>query len=305
MMIFFLPLQIIGDLYDGENCKIEFNSRFSQTIDWGIRGWDQYSMPEDFVKPNPNSFDEFVVFTVPKSGTNLISEVFRIYLGMDQDYFSIFANYAKSVEACSNHIQNLKENNLFGITHDGFSEYMYYILLGSDCRIYFMIRDPRDVFISYIDWIDNGRGPNVIDPNEIWWKEKTLEEKITCLLREEFNFTGKVKRRFSSVFSERIGWLRQPEVCVVTFEKLIGSKGGGNDDLQAQELQKILKHINIDESDRIIRELGQRVYGMSNTFNKGQIGRWKEIFTEEHIQLSKELLGEILIELGYEEGLDW
>ena len=87
-----------------------------------------------------------------------------IYLGMDQDYFSIFADYAKSVEACSNHIQNLKENNLFGITHDGFSENMYYVLLGSDCRIFFMIRDPRDVLISYIDWIDTGRVPNVVDP---------------------------------------------------------------------------------------------------------------------------------------------
>jgi hypothetical protein len=43
----------------------------------------------------------------------------------------------------------------------------------------------------------------------------------------------------------------------------------------------------------------------SNTLRKGSPGEWKDYFTPEIKEKVKELIGDELIELGYEENYDW
>jgi hypothetical protein len=40
-------------------------------------------------------------------------------------------------------------------------------------------------------------------------------------------------------------------------------------------------------------------------FRKGIVGDWRNYLKPEHIQRFKELCGQQLIELGYEQNLDW
>ena len=44
---------------------------------------------------------------------------------------------------------------------------------------------------------------------------------------------------------------------------------------------------------------------LSSNFRSGKIGGWKEEFSKENISKAKKLLGNVLIELGYEDNLDW
>lgn len=46
-------------------------------------------------------------------------------------------------------------------------------------------------------------------------------------------------------------------------------------------------------------------FAYASNFRSGKVGGWKKEFSDEHIKKSKSLLGEILIELGYEKDLNW
>ena len=43
----------------------------------------------------------------------------------------------------------------------------------------------------------------------------------------------------------------------------------------------------------------------SPTFRSGKVGGWRAQFTPEHIQLFKEVAGDLLVRLGYEQDDDW
>jgi hypothetical protein len=49
----------------------------------------------------------------------------------------------------------------------------------------------------------------------------------------------------------------------------------------------------------------EELFGVGRTFRKGQIGGWREEFSEEHERAVKEVSGSLLVELGYEAGPDW
>ena len=54
-----------------------------------------------------------------------------------------------------------------------------------------------------------------------------------------------------------------------------------------------------------MRTVEENIFGVSNTFRKGQIGGWREEFSEEHAQAARETAGPLLVELGYEADPEW
>jgi len=101
-------------------------------------------------------------------------------------------------------------------------------------------------------------------------------------------------------------WLDEPSCLTIRFEDLIGSAGGGSDKKQIQTVASIVKYLGINLSDKVIEEIAAKTfYPGARTFRKGQIGDWRNYFTEEHKQAFKEVKGDILIRLGYEKDCDW
>jgi hypothetical protein len=47
------------------------------------------------------------------------------------------------------------------------------------------------------------------------------------------------------------------------------------------------------------------LFGVGRTFRKGQIGGWREEFSAEHERAVKDVLGSLLVELGYEVAPNW
>jgi hypothetical protein len=43
----------------------------------------------------------------------------------------------------------------------------------------------------------------------------------------------------------------------------------------------------------------------SHTFRSGRTGSWKELFTDEHKKLFKDVAGDLVVQLGYEKNNDW
>jgi hypothetical protein len=86
---------------------------------------------------------------------------------------------------------------------------------------------------------------------------------------------------------------------------LVGPRGGGTRDAQIEELENIARHVGIWHGPHEIEQLSERAFGGTRTFRKGTIGSWQNHFSAEHKRVFKELAGNLLIDLGYEQDHDW
>jgi hypothetical protein len=106
--------------------------------------------------------------------------------------------------------------------------------------------------------------------------------------------------------NDYMAWHNDSNCLFVSFENLIGSRGGGNDSAQLIELEKMRDYLDLDINNKKLSEIGKSLFATgSRTFVKGQIGTWREHFSDVHKNIFKEQLGDVLIQLGYEKNQDW
>ena len=61
-----------------------------------------------------------------------------------------------------------------------------------------------------------------------------------------------------------------------------------------------------DGRDEAVKTLAEAIDPQkSPTFRSGQLGEWKQHFAPAHLELFKEVSGDLLIRLGYEENQNW
>ena len=92
---------------------------------------------------------------------------------------------------------------------------------------------------------------------------------------------------------------------LVKFEDLVGTRGGGSAEVQRQVVGQVAAHIGVSVSEQTMRLVEKTLFGTGRTFRKGQIGGWREELAPDHEQATKEVVGPLLVELGYEEGPNW
>ena len=103
-------------------------------------------------------------------------------------------------------------------------------------------------------------------------------------------------------------------VLLIKFEDLITNTEG--------EFSKILRFYEINLDKKLIQKIIENTKGkknmvtnlnesrilpwaISSNFRSGKIGNWKNEFSAENVSKAKELLGDSLIQLGYEDNLNW
>lgn len=101
------------------------------------------------------------------------------------------------------------------------------------------------------------------------------------------------------------GWMDGPATRTVRFQALVGSPGGGSDEVQTAEIRAIAEHVGWRVSEAQARTLAARVWSPnSSTFLQGWIDGWKLQFTEPDTALVKRLTGDRITSLGYEKNDD-
>lgn len=163
-------------------------------------------------------------------------------------------------------------------------------------RIIFMYRDPRDVILSMVNFLCGktahgfGNYCDFLAYNRILETKETLEDKLTYALRDP-SFPGNGDH-------ERCLWLlNHPDVCKVSFEQLVGARGGGSDDAQEAAVARVLKILGLSHDPK---ELTGRLFRRDAfSFFRGQIGAWREAFTPAQAPLIASRLQEVIDLYGY------
>jgi Sulfotransferase domain len=168
-------------------------------------------------------------------------------------------------------------------------------------RVVCILRDPRDVAVSQMHYIKEQRqhfahAAFVALPND--------RERLLVSIRGG-ELGGRELRSLGERYRQFLGWEQDEGAVVVRFEDLVGSRGGGGIEAQRRTVERVAAHLGLPVNERKIRLVEEELFGVGTTFRKGQIGGWREEFFPEHVQAAKEVVGSLLVTLGYERDSDW
>ena len=165
---------------------------------------------------------------------------------------------------------------------------------------YFIFRDPRDVAVSHVFYVTD------MEPNHVHHAyyqslpdfDARLWVSILGRPDADVEFPDLAGR-----FAPYLDWLEQPSVMKIHFEDLIQDR--------AATLNRILDHFLARVPLQTPRQLmldsleSSINPSRSPTFRSGKTGEWKKYFTDEHKKIFKNVAGDLLVRLGYEENSEW
>ena len=166
---------------------------------------------------------------------------------------------------------------------------------------YFIYRDPRDLLVSQVFFATDmyeGHGMHEFYKSLPDFGER-LKIAITGIDRDGLKMVS-VKQRYEGVFE----WLEQPHVMCIRFEDLINERDFTLNAM-LDEVEKTGYKIPTPREKALAILVKAIQPKKSQTFRSGRTGGWKEYFTDEHKKLFKDIAGDLLVRLGYEENNDW
>lgn len=291
------------------------------------------TLPGLFAEPAPRPAEpclslkkpqEFVSFTMPKTGTHLLQPLLEKLTGHKQiwseeiypqqyiRHLDTMLDLLSKPNAMPLHwlqppverksllfvLNLLQDKRQFLATHAPFSELMESTLIYRNCVVFYIIRDPRDYVISLINHREPSGADVIIDP---WFASLDINQKIYHVIvgTDWYNSTPMVVSKF-------MPWKNSPACCALRFEKLIGPQGGACTQAeQIAELRKITDALHLKATDNFLLKVFNQSFGTGGTFHTGKAGSWQKYFNEENKNLFKQHLGDMLIELGYETDYNW
>jgi hypothetical protein len=167
--------------------------------------------------------------------------------------------------------------------------------------VFQILRDPRDTLVSGIFYALELHTDHVL--NEYYRGLDSMEARLSAAIRgipdEKFRLAD-----IATIYGRYAGWLDQPQVCALRFEDLVSDRSA--------QLDRMLSHLEANgfelpgpRAEALEALAAQMDPRKSETFRKGKAGGWREHFTSRNKAEFKERAGELLVSLGYEQGMDW
>jgi hypothetical protein len=253
-------------------------------------------------------FPVLLGISFPKSGTHLLDQ---ILLG-----FSNVAPYAKRVHSFyaeyegESGVKRAPEQALKWLDslrpRDMASAHLF-ARPGAVARVtsskfipYFIFRDPRDVVVSHVFYVTDMEERHVHHAYYASLSDFNERLKVSILGRPD---AGIEFPDIAARFEPYLDWIQHPEVLTIHFEDLINDR--------AAALTRIMDHFLarvplLAPRSLILDSLETAINPKkSPTFRSGKTGEWKKFFTDEHKKIFKDVAGDLLVKLGYEENNSW
>lgn len=165
---------------------------------------------------------------------------------------------------------------------------------------YFIFRDPRDVVVSHVFYVTEMEARHVHHAYYQSLPDFDARLKVSILGRPDtdIEFPNIAER-----FEPYMDWMNHPEVMTIHFEDLIQDRTT----MLNQIIDHFLKRAPVQAQPGLIRESLESSINptKSPTFRSGKTGEWKKHFTDEHKKVFKDIAGDLLVKLGYEQNNNW
>ena len=177
--------------------------------------------------------------------------------------------------------------------HVPYTGCMHKIMSDHGVKIFHVIRDPRDVLISWAHYV----------PKNSWHYGSAGLAGLSLEHRVEKILDGYSSRKFyiepfENIIKTSQEWLGRESVFAIRFEDLIGPKGGGERKAQLSLIDSVGKMCGVENFDT--EKLGDDLFGGTKVFRKGQIGAWSDDISSDFSSVVNERLASCVSGLGYE-----
>ncbi|MGY0391273.1 sulfotransferase domain-containing protein [Bizionia sp. KMM 8389] len=236
-----------------------------------------------------------ILNSLPKSGTHLLESLFfQLPLMRHCGKKTLKVETQNPVAPKLPTITSLKKGQ-FLLSHMQYDASVLHAANSHDIKVIHLVRDPRDVLLSHLNYIE--KMDTTQKSHKFILQYKTRFEKLQAMIHGEKD----VLEPFNEVLSKFQPWINKPEVLCIKFEDLIGPNGGGDKQLQADAVKRIIEFIGIEVEATELESICGRIFSSkSSTFNKGKIGNWKRILNDEEKQWLNNTLKQQIKSYGYE-----
>ena len=180
--------------------------------------------------------------------------------------------------------------------HVGYTSAIVRLAEEHDIKPMIIIRDPRDVIVSQVHYVLN-------TPKHF------MHHAFAGMASREGCFDAAIDGGFfGRTFLENIRarclsldvWLQSPRSIVVRYEDLVGTGGGGSEELQRETVAKLFRSSGIVKTDEEVRSIAAELYGPGKrTFRKGKIGEAGSELTVAQLARMDDMLGDVYARWGY------
>ncbi|MDP9686554.1 UNVERIFIED_ORG: hypothetical protein J2W82_000202 [Pseudomonas mohnii] len=248
------------------------------------------------------------VNTISKSGTHLGMRCISLFPGMSLGAICPGPYPYLSPDHSRHHLAEVLNKLAKGGYFCGHVAYRKEIARALDLagvRTVLVVRDPRDVLVSTMMWIDDFKEHSLHD---FFKNIPGTTEKLALLITgsKSLDVSGLIVPSLASLYRRFSPWLLQTNSLAVRYESLIGEPGGGSRASQCREIAKIAQHLSFPRTKKIIDEVSFRVQESSSAYNRdpdnynrGRIGIWRDHFTSELENLFVQCVGPTSVEWGY------
>ncbi|MFT5672228.1 MAG: hypothetical protein ACI9JT_000857 [Polaribacter sp.] len=238
-----------------------------------------------------------LINSLPKSGTNLLAQILDLYNFKENEhlgsglflsprliprirnliYKDIKDGYEIGIDTPvkirKKYIEKILRNCKVGgyvTSHLGYNDLLIDYIKDQKFKIIFMVRDPRAVLNSSYNYILNNHNHKL----NAHLKKMSVKKRYESLIYGEKvnNFTlNSIKQKYDIINKFKY----DPSVLTIKFENIIGSKGGGSDELKMLNIQNIANFIKADLSKT--KFVSENFFGPGRkTFRRGNIESWRD-----------------------------
>jgi sulfotransferase 6B1 len=242
--------------------------------------------------------------SMPKSGTNLMLDVIEAMCGVEVIRGAIYQGRPTQTPDHEAVLAPLQPG-MARVGHIFWSPAYADMLERLGVDMVMMLRDPRDVIVSFVHFFVTGNGRWSSDPIGIHLRAQMddHQERLRAMLTG-IAIPGGTLPDMAAWTWRFLPWEMWPGAIPFRYEELVDP--GGQRAALGQLADALIGPDTPRQRERAIERGCAAISGRDNiTFRRGVIGAWREEFDPETRELARDVLGDVLIALGYETGLDW
>lgn len=235
--------------------------------------------------------------TMPKSGTNLLQRILLLHPWLSRAILPTLGrrNIYKWKDP-KKVLSKIGSGRIVSSHFDYDPELARLVIEELNYKVLLMIRDPRDAVISDMHYIRTWPA----HPQKYLFENMPSDkDRLIALIRGQEGVLSIREQimRFS-------GWRKHAHL--IRFEDAVGAAGGGSDAIQREVIKQIYSFMEIPLNNEMLEHIARNCRSSkTQTFRTGNIRNWKKIFDDDLRKEFSSVAGDLLIELGYEESLNW
>ena len=236
--------------------------------------------------------------SIPKAGTNMIEKTMGSLPGLRCTAQRTLRGWDEIDNRTMKKIRGIKRGQ-FGSAHLPAHESLLSVVEEYGIKVVLMIRDPRDIAVSYIKYVTSIDSTH--PAHNFFCSLPDDDGRLMAVIRG----VDRVVSPLAETLKKFEGWLEN-RALIVRFEDLIGSQGGGSDERQYETVKAIVNHLSLNLMDEQIRLACKSTYSTKTlTFRSGVTRNWKSYFKQHHVDALKESAAQMIIRYGYEKDDNW